>query len=125
MPEASLEDARAAYRNLVKVWHPDRHMRDAELHRAAEAKMKRINVAYATLCSALARGKAEVPAPPPPEAPVEAAAPPPEPDTRELVFLDCAECGKDAMVPFQPRGDRPVYCSDCFSRVRSNSSGGF
>jgi len=30
----------------------------------------------------------------------------------------CAECGKDTEVPFQPRGDRPVYCSDCYSKVR-------
>jgi len=30
----------------------------------------------------------------------------------------CAECGKNTEVPFQPRGDRPVYCSDCFRKVR-------
>ena len=35
---------------------------------------------------------------------------------REMHSVVCAECGKDATVPFQPRGDRPVYCSDCFSR---------
>jgi CxxC-x17-CxxC domain-containing protein len=44
---------------------------------------------------------------------------------RDMYPVVCAECGADAMVPFQPRGDRPVYCSDCFSRVRSNSSPGF
>jgi len=26
----------------------------------------------------------------------------------------CAECGADTKVPFQPTGERPVYCSDCF-----------
>jgi CxxC-x17-CxxC domain-containing protein len=26
-------------------------------------------------------------------------------------------------VPFQPRGDRPVYCRDCFSRHRESSWG--
>lgn len=26
----------------------------------------------------------------------------------------CSACGKETEVPFQPRGDRPVYCSDCF-----------
>jgi CxxC-x17-CxxC domain-containing protein len=31
----------------------------------------------------------------------------------------CAECGNEAMVPFRPRGDRPVYCSDCFSNIRN------
>jgi CxxC-x17-CxxC domain-containing protein len=33
----------------------------------------------------------------------------------------CSECGKEARVPFQPRGDRPVYCSDCYSKQRSAS----
>ncbi len=35
---------------------------------------------------------------------------------REMHAVVCAECGKDTEVPFQPTGDRPVYCSDCFSR---------
>ena len=33
----------------------------------------------------------------------------------------CAECGKGTEVPFEPREGRPVYCSDCYSKVRSNS----
>ncbi len=37
---------------------------------------------------------------------------------REMFPVVCAECGKDTTVPFQPRGDRPVYCSDCFSKQR-------
>lgn len=28
----------------------------------------------------------------------------------------CAECGQQTEVPFQPRGDRPVYCRACFSK---------
>ena len=39
---------------------------------------------------------------------------------REMHTVVCAECGKDATVPFQPRGDRPVYCSDCFSKQRTS-----
>ena len=35
---------------------------------------------------------------------------------REMHAVVCAECGKDTTVPFRPRGDRPVYCSDCFRR---------
>jgi CxxC-x17-CxxC domain-containing protein len=27
----------------------------------------------------------------------------------------CAACGTETMVPFVPRGDRPVYCRDCFN----------
>ena len=40
-------------------------------------------------------------------------------DLREMHSVVCAECGKDTTVPFRPRGDRPVYCSDCFSRQRT------
>jgi CxxC-x17-CxxC domain-containing protein len=31
----------------------------------------------------------------------------------------CAECGVETQVPFLPRNDRPVYCSDCFDKVRA------
>ena len=37
---------------------------------------------------------------------------------REMFPAVCAECQKPTQVPFNPRGDRPVYCSDCFSRRR-------
>ena len=37
---------------------------------------------------------------------------------REMHPVVCAQCGIDTMVPFVPRGDRPVYCSDCFSTMR-------
>src|SRR5690242_6656034 len=35
-------------------------------------------------------------------------------DERQMYIATCASCGNDAQVPFQPREDRPVYCSDCF-----------
>ena len=41
---------------------------------------------------------------------------------RQMFSATCSECGNEARVPFQPRGDKPVYCSDCFSRQRSSSS---
>ena len=41
---------------------------------------------------------------------------------REMYPIVCAECGTDAMVPFRPRGDKPVYCSDCFSKMRTETS---
>jgi CxxC-x17-CxxC domain-containing protein len=34
----------------------------------------------------------------------------------------CAECGTNAEVPFEPRGDRPVYCRECFSKRAPVSS---
>ncbi|HLQ05261.1 MAG TPA: CxxC-x17-CxxC domain-containing protein [Verrucomicrobiae bacterium] len=30
----------------------------------------------------------------------------------------CGNCGQEARVPFQPRGDKPVYCSSCFEQMR-------
>lgn len=33
---------------------------------------------------------------------------------RQLYPAVCADCGKETEVPFEPRGDRPVYCSDCY-----------
>ena len=38
---------------------------------------------------------------------------------REMFPAVCAQCGKDTEVPFQPRQDRPVYCRDCYNKVRS------
>ncbi len=32
--------------------------------------------------------------------------------------VTCSECGQPAQVPFQPTGDRPVYCRDCFQKRR-------
>jgi len=26
----------------------------------------------------------------------------------------CSACGRQTTVPFEPAGDRPVYCSDCY-----------
>lgn len=43
---------------------------------------------------------------------------------REMHPAVCAECGKDTTVPFRPRGDRPVYCSDCFRRQGTASNTG-
>jgi len=37
--------------------------------------------------------------------------------------VTCAGCGKQTTVPFEPRGDRPVYCQDCYS-ARKKSGGG-
>jgi CxxC-x17-CxxC domain-containing protein len=37
---------------------------------------------------------------------------------RQMFPAVCAQCGKDTEVPFEPREGRPVYCSDCYSKVR-------
>jgi CxxC-x17-CxxC domain-containing protein len=40
---------------------------------------------------------------------------------RQLYPAVCASCGQDTMVPFEPRSGRPVYCRDCYQRVRQDS----
>ena len=37
---------------------------------------------------------------------------------REMFPATCAECGRDTKVPFEPRSGRPVYCSECYSKVK-------
>jgi len=43
---------------------------------------------------------------------------------RQMYSATCSNCGKEAQVPFQPRGDKPVYCSDCFEKMRGGSRSG-
>jgi CxxC-x17-CxxC domain-containing protein len=42
---------------------------------------------------------------------------------RQMYPATCSSCGKETQVPFEPRLDKPVYCSDCF-RPRERSSYG-
>ena len=37
---------------------------------------------------------------------------------REMFSATCSSCGREAQVPFRPSGEKPVYCSDCFSTQR-------
>ena len=32
----------------------------------------------------------------------------------ESAIVTCADCGNECEIPFVPKHDRPVYCSDCF-----------
>ena len=50
-PGASLEQIKQAYRDLAKVWHPDRFAHDQRLQEKAQEKMKEINEAYDQLQS--------------------------------------------------------------------------
>lgn len=38
---------------------------------------------------------------------------------REFFSATCAGCGCEAKVPFEPKSDRPVYCSECFAKQRA------
>jgi curved DNA-binding protein CbpA len=48
-PRASAQDIKAAYRDLTKVWHPDRFAHDPRLQQKAQDKLKEINEAYEEL----------------------------------------------------------------------------
>jgi len=37
---------------------------------------------------------------------------------RQMFPAVCATCGAECEVPFEPREDRPVYCSTCYSSMR-------
>lgn len=39
---------------------------------------------------------------------------------RQMYEVVCDGCGCTTQVPFQPRGDKPVYCRDCFERNRQS-----
>jgi len=39
--------------------------------------------------------------------------------TRQMFDVVCSGCGRRTQVPFEPRGDRPVYCRDCFEKKNS------
>ena len=37
---------------------------------------------------------------------------------RQMYEITCSNCGRKDSVPFQPRGDRPVLCGDCFRKQK-------
>ncbi len=37
---------------------------------------------------------------------------------RQMFNVTCAGCGVETTVPFEPRSGRPVYCKECFTRMR-------
>src|SRR5439155_25091477 len=51
-PNASIEQVRSAYKDLVKVWHPDRFGYDEKLRARATLKLQQINAAYEKICQA-------------------------------------------------------------------------
>jgi len=37
---------------------------------------------------------------------------------RKMFEITCSQCGKTDTVPFEPKGDRPVLCGECFKASR-------
>jgi CxxC-x17-CxxC domain-containing protein len=57
-----------------------------------------------------------------------AALPPRSPDAvgtngkgDELFMTVCSVCGKAAKTPFKPNPNRPVYCSDCYEKIKAGT----
>jgi curved DNA-binding protein CbpA len=48
-PGASFSDVKRAYREMCKVWHPDRFEARSKLRLKAQEKLKQINLAFARL----------------------------------------------------------------------------
>lgn len=74
-PGASAQEIKAAYRDMAKVWHPDRFSHDPRLQEKAQNKLKEINEAYEALISGnfnhsarAANSSNDSTAPPPPPA---------------------------------------------------------
>lgn len=40
---------------------------------------------------------------------------------RQMYPAVCANCGTECEVPFEPREDRPVYCSACYAEMKQDS----
>lgn len=37
---------------------------------------------------------------------------------RQQFTVTCSACGCETTVPFEPKGDRPVYCSECYKNMQ-------
>lgn len=42
---------------------------------------------------------------------------------RQMFDAVCDKCGQDCQVPFQPTGEKPVYCSNCFEKTSGREGG--
>lgn len=46
-------------------------------------------------------------------------------EDRPMFNATCADCGNACKVPFQPNGDKPVFCSNCFGdKKNAGGTGG-
>lgn len=70
-PGASQERIKEAFRDLVKVWHPDRFSHDPKLQKKAQERLKEINLAYQQLEEFLQDHR------------VHPSQPPPRPETKQ------------------------------------------
>jgi CxxC-x17-CxxC domain-containing protein len=43
---------------------------------------------------------------------------------RQMHPASCTTCGQVTEVPFVPRADRPIFCTECFLAAREQRNGG-
>jgi hypothetical protein len=60
-PSATFDEAKTAYRQLVQVWHPDKHAHNEKLQAKATGKIKEINAAWLEVEAYFKSGGAEAP----------------------------------------------------------------
>jgi curved DNA-binding protein CbpA len=60
-PDATVDEVKQAYRDLVNIWHPDRFSTSPRLRDKAEAKLKELNEAHETLISLLSPSSQSTP----------------------------------------------------------------
>jgi hypothetical protein len=60
-PGASIAELKIAYRDMAKVWHPDRFGHDERLQKKAQEKLKQINEAYEQLVSGVSPRTSSIP----------------------------------------------------------------
>ncbi|GCC11770.1 hypothetical protein IPdc08_01829 [archaeon] len=39
--------------------------------------------------------------------------------SRQFYDAVCDSCGEQTTVPFKPSGDKPVYCRECYQKLRN------
>jgi CxxC-x17-CxxC domain-containing protein len=44
-------------------------------------------------------------------------------EDRQMYDAVCDKCGQNCQVPFQPTGEKPVYCSNCFEKTSGREGG--
>lgn len=42
-------------------------------------------------------------------------------DEKRVFSAVCADCGVETTVPFEPTEGRPVYCKECYDKIRQSS----
>ena len=46
-------------------------------------------------------------------------------ETGSVVLYEvvCSKCGEIEKIPFEPRHDRPVFCSSCYKKIKEGKDG--